>query len=843
MPLDFGNIKLHTASKRPIDPIELFRSRKRTEINDLWLAQGEALQAWHEHRSMADVAIMLNTGAGKTLVGLLAAQSLVNETNGPIVYACSSIQLVEQTASMAESYGLNVSTYFRGDFSNNLYHQRLAPCVTTYHALFNGKSRFFHDTVVGVVFDDAHTAEHLLRDQFTLQIKREALTGLFNALVNLFQPYYDHIGKGVAYQETFNLDNPQVMWFVPPFALFEQLGEVNRLLVEAELGETRDTTFAWEYLRDRIDTCALFISGQEMVFTPLIIPTGTLPYFGSGVRRLYLSATLAADDAFLRTFGRNLDLRIAPLTTAGECERQILIPRLNLASGGNEEQVDTTEIAVAKSILAHSKGIVLVPSYYRAQLWQDATTLQGDRDVTELIEGFKRSQSKGAMTLVRRYDGLDLPGDTCRVLVIDDLPTGVSYLERFQWETIGLVKTLRSTIASRIVQSFGRISRGMNDYGVVVLTGKRLIRWLLEPRNRSVLPDFLRKQLELGIELSKQTATISEFVDAAVMCLKRNPDWLQFYEQRENLELASAPDNGTHTRLDETLAIAEVEVEFGTAFWERDFAEAARVLDTAINATFDVSTNIGAWHRLWLGYCYQRMGNIEAAMAQYRQARSALKALPPYIRQSQQGHDVAFPQQVHEVAASLHGGLQVRRDVLDEYDRAVAALRGTSSVPSTEEAMRALGQWLGLDSSRPDKEFGTGPDVLWSIPDGPALSMELKTNKKEHGERFYWKRDVGKVYDHVQWVKDSTDSRPIFSAFVGPLLPAAVDANPSEEFMVIELAQFRVLAEHLRAALQDVCAQATVANLSQVVFDVLRRRNLLWPDLYNGLDKSRLRDL
>src|SRR5436190_7359140 len=168
MPINFRDIKLQTTPKHPIDPIELFRSLKRTEINDLWLAQGQALQEWHEHRSLPDVAIMLNTGAGKTLVGLLAAQSLVNETNGPVVYACSSIQLVEQTANMAQSYGLDVTTYFRGDFNNNLYHQRSATCITTYHALFNGKSRFFHEGVVGAVFDDAHTAEHLLRDQFTL---------------------------------------------------------------------------------------------------------------------------------------------------------------------------------------------------------------------------------------------------------------------------------------------------------------------------------------------------------------------------------------------------------------------------------------------------------------------------------------------------------------------------------------------------------------------------------------------------------------------------------------------------------------------------------------------------
>lgn len=53
-----------------------------TNINDLWLGQGDALREWNEHRHKNDIAIVLNTGAGKTLIGLLIAQSLVNETKG-----------------------------------------------------------------------------------------------------------------------------------------------------------------------------------------------------------------------------------------------------------------------------------------------------------------------------------------------------------------------------------------------------------------------------------------------------------------------------------------------------------------------------------------------------------------------------------------------------------------------------------------------------------------------------------------------------------------------------------------------------------------------------------------
>ena len=111
MPIDFSKLKAAPKQERPIDPIAIFRGLRVADssINDLWLAQGDALRAWHEKRDEKDVAISLNTGAGKTLVGLLIGQSLVNEMRSTVIYACSSIQLVLQTAK--KSRGLRVTQH------------------------------------------------------------------------------------------------------------------------------------------------------------------------------------------------------------------------------------------------------------------------------------------------------------------------------------------------------------------------------------------------------------------------------------------------------------------------------------------------------------------------------------------------------------------------------------------------------------------------------------------------------------------------------------------------------------------------------------------------------------
>lgn len=835
MSIDFSKLSRPRTDARPTDPIALFRSLRVTDaaINDLWMGQADTLRDWHAQRSVADVAVVLNTGAGKTLIGLLAAQSLVNETNGHVLYTCGSNQLVQQTAEKARGYGLNVTTYQQSTFSNDLYQQGLAPCIVTYHALFNGRSRFFNDDVSAVVFDDAHTAGHILRDQYTLRIGRESFPSAFAELVQLFRPFFTRIGKEMGYLEAQDHQDAMALWFVPPFALREQFGELQRILREADLGDPLETKFAWLHLRNHLEACALLVSGVDVTLTPPAVPVLTLPYFRDGVRRLYLSATLAAPDAFLRAFGRVPDQVIAAQTPAGESERLILIPALQQAKNSKVRDTD-----VARAIIEGQKALVLVPTRRRQQLWKGVAT-NSDDSVTEQVEQFKDAQPPQCLVLTARYDGVDLPGDTCRLLVIDDLPTGLNPLERFLWDQLGLAKVLRSTIASRIVQSFGRISRGMGDYGVVLVTGERLVNWLLVPRQRALLPAFLQRQLRLGMHLSRELATTQGLIAAARQCLARDPQWEAYYQSTLNgLDVEPEPPDDT----EEALRIARAEVSFGDAIWQRDYAGAAKALERGLEETFAASRPAGAWHALWLGYCYDCMGDADRARALYDRAhRASVHKLPPVEAIQRAVAVIERPYQVERVAALLLRANSLHLQIPRQFDAALAALDGGASPKATEAALDALGEYLGLDSCRPDNEDGTGPDVLWSVPEGPALSMEAKTDKAADG--VYRKDDLGQLRDHRQWVVDHLGPIEVHSAFVGPLVGASADANPDADTSVIELAEFRQVRDRLRAALSDACNRALPLTAQEAVHDVFAERGLLWPALYAGVEKHKLRNL
>lgn len=834
MVFNWGAITQGPEPSGQTDPIELFNHEIKLNspsINDLWFGQGDALRKWHEKRDYRDIAIVLNTGAGKTLVGLLAAQSLVNETKGRVIYVCSSIQLAHQTAQKAEQYGFGeLTTYVQGDFSNDRYNRCVGPCITTYQALFNGRSIFERQPIDAIIFDDAHTAEHLIRDQFTLNIRKARFPGLFSEVSELFVDYFARVRKGVGYREVLEGEDAHGLWFVPPFAMKERLAELELKLGHSGLNNFDDTKFAWEHLKNRIDLCTLFITGSGLFFTPPYLPVSGLPYFSDEVRRLYLSATLSAQDNFVRTFGKKPDYMIRPRTTAGECERLIIIPSLN--SHGKDD-----DVAIVKRAIEDKKTLILVPSHRRSEKWDDIAEKALANTVTEDINRFKKAGGPEKLTLINRYDGVDFPDDTCRVTVIDDLPSSIGPLERYLWGHLGLEKSLRSTVASRIVQSFGRTSRGRNDFGVVYITGRRLKDWLLNPTNQEQLPPFLKRQLRIGISVSEQATSIDDLViKAASDCLNREQGWLDFYGKEMK------KDNGcNHADDNDVLGIALIEMEFAQHFWKRDYSRAAAVLDNSIDSTLAKSRNTGAWHLLWLGYCFELLGEKDRAKEVYNRAHGCSENIPAVGRDFTALVSKNYSPQVVRVANRMKMGGTI--GLPRSFNQGFVALSGSGSANETEEALRYLGEHLGLESMRPEKERGTGPDVLWWLPGNVALCMEVKTGKNKREGAHYTKRDLGQLRDHIQWVKNETDATEVLPVFIGPLVQPSTSVNLEGNERVISLSEFHRLAKTLTAILSDVSRMSTVVELKRGISERFTGRKLMWPELLDSLPFRNLSEL
>ena len=78
------------------------------------------------------------------MVGLLIAQSIINERQGPVLYLCPTAQLQGQIIEQSQRYGIPTVPYVTGrgeDLSEDFLGAQ-AVMVATYHALFNGRSKF-----------------------------------------------------------------------------------------------------------------------------------------------------------------------------------------------------------------------------------------------------------------------------------------------------------------------------------------------------------------------------------------------------------------------------------------------------------------------------------------------------------------------------------------------------------------------------------------------------------------------------------------------------------------------------------------------------------------------------
>src|SRR6185503_2966452 len=123
---------------KPTEPQALFNSLTlRGSVENLWGPQIAALSEWHKHRAEPEITIEMPTGGGKTLVGLLVAQSIANEGKGKVLYVCPNNQLVEQTEAKAREIRLSVATYQQKQWNNkDEYLRGSAPCVTSYASAF-----------------------------------------------------------------------------------------------------------------------------------------------------------------------------------------------------------------------------------------------------------------------------------------------------------------------------------------------------------------------------------------------------------------------------------------------------------------------------------------------------------------------------------------------------------------------------------------------------------------------------------------------------------------------------------------------------------------------------------
>lgn len=500
--VNFGKRLAKKADIKPVDPIQIYSKLDRAhDKGPLRPSQEAVLREWNARQAATrDVIVKLHTGQGKTLVGLLMLQSRLNAGMGPVVYLCPDHFLIAQTCEQARQFGIQTCTAddeLPDDFLNS---SRIL--VTSVQKLFNGLTKFgLNKTSIEldtVLMDDAHACADRIREACRIRIPGDEPA--YASLKTLFATELEQQGVG-----TFaDIENGkrEALLPVPYWAWIARESEVASIL--SAQSDRKSVRFAWPLLRDMLAHCQCIVSGAAIEIEPYVPPLDAFGSYSRAARRIFMSATVT-DDAFL-VKGLRLSPKTitSPLTYDRETwsgEKMVVIPSLI------HEDLDHDWIVnrYSKPKPSRTRGVVaLTPSFARSKAWEENGSLVAARDTIEgAVSALRRSEFEKTVVLANRYDGIDLPDDTCRILIFDSRPYSESLIDLYAEQVRpGSEATLMRTVRT-VEQGMGRSVRGEKDYSVIVVTGSDLVRLIREKATRRFFSPQIDKQIQIGLDVAE----------------------------------------------------------------------------------------------------------------------------------------------------------------------------------------------------------------------------------------------------------------------------------------------------------------------------------------------------
>jgi hypothetical protein len=812
--------------QKPSDPEALFRSLagRSKNVEYLWSHQADILRQWFSHfEDTSDLAIELPTGTGKTLIGLLISEFRRLSSNERVAYLCPTRQLAHQVGKLAEEYSIAAkvlvgpqASYDNADY--NAYASALAIAVTTYSAVFNVSPRINDANVL--ILDDAHASENFIASLWSVDIDRLEDEDAYLSILELFQDALPswllaNLRGGHDPRERSTSDK------VPSPAFNDRIEHLRVFLDHAQQGDFR---YPWRMIRANLHACHMYLSWPVISIRPVIPPTLTHAPFASATQRIYMSATLGEGGELERITGVK---NISRLPTPEGWERQgsgrrfILFPDLSLPR-------DTADHTVAAVVSEEPRTLVLTPDRTTASrvigLLEDRCSglnIFEARDVETSLDDFVRSEH-AALVLHGRYDGLDLPGDSCHLEVIYGLPGATNAQERFLLNRLGAQDLLRDRIRTRLTQALGRCTRSAVDHAVVLITGERTVDFCIKRENRNGFHPELQAELEYGFDASsiqfpeELKAVASDFL-AKVPGWEEVDSWIREYRDTAS----RLPDPAAAT----LMAISAYEVDYSYAMWQEDFETA---LEKARQCVDKLGGPDHAPYRAWWYYLAgcaawasaKRANNshlAEVARDMFKRAAAAAPAvtwfrelarIPMMQGNVEEPEDSLLLEAVENIENRL-GELGVVGTRFEKEVAQILSLIEDDEATPFEQGLEQLGRLLGFDAIRPGK---TGdPDGIWRISDHVIVAIEAKSNQSAGGPISL--SDTRETQGHINWVRSNLSPAPnteVFAIVVSPRSVISSDALPQcSSLYLVSCSEVRETAREVMNLIRGIRANAT----------------------------------
>ncbi len=772
MAINFSKL-VSSATNAPIEPRDIFMSlpNKDKDYGYPRDVQTEVWKQWFDRRNEKNLIIKMNTGSGKTTVGLTILQSCLNEGKGPAVYIVPDNYLVAQVCSEAQKLGIRVacdetndSGYVKKGEDDYFFMNKKAIFVTNIHKLVNGKSIFGlrpngNNIQIGsIIIDDVHACMNVIEQQYTIHIKSDCST--YSHIIQILEQHQELKDSQAFYNITENQDHSSNVLI--PFWIWQKDCErIRHLLLDSAItGNEIDDIKAFNLplLTDNWKTCNCVLTASGIEITPKSIAISKISSFENAERRIFMSATLSDDSVFISVMGlkeKDISNIITPEKANDIGERLILFPKhLNASLPDNSIKAELAEIAHVHNV------VVIVPSFERLAFWQDLEAevpLQilssRDRNIEKGIQSLKQGFFKGLTILVNKYDGIDLPEDACRFLVIDGLPTMQSEYDIAIHNINPKDKRVCRELIQKIEQGMGRGVRSNNDYCIIVLIGNKLADVLVNQDgerffSKATFEQYnISKQLWAQLMESNNRPTIKEIFELADFVLKRDPEWISIskrslasieYEKTANIDsmvvaIRKAFEKACLEQYDEAFNILENEKNQSVALDDR-----AKGLLIQQMAEYKNFTNPAHAQELLLSGQKLNPSILKPINGIKYNKLSSFSGV-------QETNIVKF---IESNVKDLNGYIIHASSVLDDL------IFAENTADSFEKAINDIAAIIGIHASRPEQEGIQGsPDNLWAIDNLKYFVIECKNGVKADITRIS-KSDCSQLLSSIQWFEN-----------------------------------------------------------------------------------------
>ena len=236
---------------------------------------------------------------------------------------------------------------------------------------------------------------------------------------------------------------------------------------------------------------------------------------------------------------------------------------------------------IRRAIGLAGRALVLAPSYAELNRFRESCLPAGIQefsrdDVEDSFDSFVATPQAVAL-FASHYDGMDLPDDACRLIILTGFPIGTHLQERFIYETLGAHRVLSERIRTRFVQGAGRCTRNAHDYAAVVIRGQGLIDFLSRDEEVAAMRPELQAEIRFGLDNSEDAET--DVIDLLEAFWAQGDEWRSAVVHIEESARSGSRREATSALSD----VAKLEVRCWQAIWKDDLSEGIKLAQQVVD--------------------------------------------------------------------------------------------------------------------------------------------------------------------------------------------------------------------------------------------------------------------